>query len=489
MIDYKTRQKLFSYTRRDEPYSNEQLHLPPHLRPARDDSSFVTLRDDSSGKEWKMPVLRGTQGPPVIDIGDLYKNSGYFTYDPGYVSTASCHSALTFIDGDEGLLMHRGYRIEDLARYSDYPEVCYLLWFGELPNKRQKERFLRTLTYHTMVHEQVISFFRGFRRDAHPMAILVGVVGAISSFYTDKEYDFSSDDGRWVAVSRLLAKMPTIAAMAYKYATGQPFIYPRNDLNYAENFLYMMFSTPCEPWKISDNQVRAMDQLLILHADHEQNASTSTVRLAGSSGAHPFACIASGIASLWGKAHGGANEAVLTMLEQIGHKDRIDEFLAKARDKDDPFRLMGFGHRVYKNRDPRAEVLRNICMDVIKERNLGRPDPLLELAQELEKRALADDYFIERHLFPNVDFYSGILLRALGFPTAMFTVFFAVARTVGWIAQWKEMTEDTSNKINRPRQLYLGEKERAFVPLEQREHSKDETSVPPVHHMSHTPAK
>ena len=485
MKDYKSRHDLLRFHRQGESYDSERVHLPPDLRPAHNDKEFATLKVHHSGKEWQLPILKGREGPDAIDIGTLYKESGYFTYDPGYMSTASCHSALTYIDGDKGILLHRGYRIEELAQYSDYPEVCYLLWFGELPNKRQKERFLHTLTYHTMVHEQVISFFRGFRRDAHPMAILVGVVGAISSFYTDKEYDFSSDDGRWVAVSRLLAKMPTIAAMTYKYAIGQPFVYPRNDLSYAENFLYMMFSTPCEAWTISKTHVRAMDQLLILHADHEQNASTSTVRLAGSSGAHPFACIAAGIASLWGKAHGGANEAVVHMLEQIKTKDRIDEFLARARDKNDPFRLMGFGHRIYKNHDPRATVLRDICMQVINERTHGRADPLLELAQELEKRALSDTYFIERNLFPNVDFYSGILLRALGFPIAMFTVFFAVARTVGWIAQWKEMTEDKSNKINRPRQLYLGEKERAFIPIEKRKyHAIDEKNKTPIHHKS-----
>ncbi|MBC6497889.1 MAG: citrate synthase [Alphaproteobacteria bacterium GM7ARS4] len=432
----------------------------------------LLLIHKKQGKEWTLPLIEGHMGPAVIDIGALYRESGYFTYDPGFTSTASCRSAITYIDGERGILLHRGYRIEELARHSDYPELCYLLWFGELPNAQQKEQFLHSLTYHTMVHEQVRSFFSGFRRDAHPMAILVGVVGAISAFYTDKEYDFSSDEGRWVAVSRLLAKLPTIAAMAYKYALGQPFVYPRNDLSYAENFLYMMFSNPCETWTIPPNHIKAMDQLLILHADHEQNASTSTVRLAGSSGAHPFACVAAGIASLWGKAHGGANEAVLRMLQEIGSVERIDQFIERARNKDDPFRLMGFGHRVYKNTDPRAQVLRHLCMDVVGERTRGHTDPLLELAQELEKRALKDDYFIQRHLFPNVDFYSGILLRALGFPTTMFTVFFAVARTVGWIAQWKEMTEDDNSKINRPRQLYVGKKERPFVPIEKRHRKK-----------------
>ncbi len=426
----------------------------------------VTLTDNRSGQSYELPIISGSQGPDVIDVRKLYGMTGMFTYDPSFTSTASCNSALTFIDGERGILMHRGYKIEDLAQYSDYPEVCYLLLNGELPTIEQKDRFTDMLTHHTMLHEQVSQFYSGFRRDAHPMAIMVGVVGALSAFYTDHEYDFSSQEGRWVAVSRLLAKMPTVAAYAYKYSIGQPFVYPRNDLDYSSNFLHMLFATPCETYDVSPIQAQAIDQLLILHADHEQNASTSTVRLAGSSGANPFACISAGIASLWGPAHGGANEAVLNMLREIGSIENIPSCIKRAKDKDDPFRLMGFGHRVYKNHDPRAMVLRKAAHDVLDE--LGHHEPLLELAMELERIALEDPYFIDKKLFPNVDFYSGIILRALTLPTSMFTVLFAVARTVGWIAQWKEMSEDPNSRIGRPRQLYNGQKTRTYLTIDQR---------------------
>ena len=427
----------------------------------------VRLTDDAGGLDHKMPVLRAAAGPNAIDIRGLLADTGLCTFDPGYASTSSCQSGITFIDGANGVLLYRGYSIEDLARHSDYPEVCYLLLSGELPTKTQKRKFLNSLTYHSMVHEQVSSFYQGFRRDAHPMAIMVGVVGALSAFYSDREYDFSTPEGHYAAASRLVAKMPTVAAMAYKYALGQPFIYPRNDLGYAENFLYMMFATPTEKWKPSKVQVKAMEQLLILHADHEQNASTSTVRLAGSSGANPFACIAAGIASLWGPAHGGANEAVLNMLHNIKTKDNVGKFIKRAKDPNDPFRLMGFGHRVYKNYDPRATVIRETCLEMLGQIHKQK-DPLLELALELERIALEDDYFVSRKLFPNVDFYSGILLRAMGLPTSMFTVFFAVARTVGWIAQWKEMSEEPVQKIGRPRQLYTGPTKKRFTPLAKR---------------------
>ena len=439
---------------------------PANRRLTANQPVVVTLRDDSGAINYTMPILSAAAGPSVIDIRGLYAETGLFTFDPGYTCTSSCKSAITFIDGRSGTLLYRGYPIEELARRSDYPEVCYLLLSGGLPSKSQKKRFLHTLTHHTMVHEQMISFYDGFRRDAHPMAIMVGVVGALSAFYTDRQYDFSTPQGHWVAVSRLIAKMPTVAAMAYKYSIGQPFVYPRNDLSYAENFLYMMFGVPAVKWKISPVQVKAMDQLLILHADHEQNASTSTVRLAGSSGANPFACIAAGIASLWGPAHGGANEAVLKMLSEIGSKDDVYRYIKRAKDPNDPFRLMGFGHRVYKNYDPRASVIRETCLRMLGE--VSRRDPLLILALELERIALEDDYFVSRKLFPNVDFYSGILLRAMGLPTTMFTAFFAVARTVGWIAQWKEMSEEPVQKIGRPRQLYTGPKQRKFVPLDKR---------------------
>jgi citrate synthase len=426
----------------------------------------VTLTDNSSGRSWEMPILEGSTGPRVIDVRRLYADTGFFTYDPGYTSTASCDSALTYIDGDEGILMHRGYAIEDLAEHSNYMEVCYLLLNGHLPTKAERKTFENAITYHTMLHEQMLYFYRGFRRDSHPMAIMVGVVGALSAFYHDST-DISDPHQRMVASHRLIAKMPTIAAMAYKYSIGQPFVYPRNDLSFAENFLHMTFAVPAEDYKVSPSLARAMDRIFILHADHEQNASTSTVRIAGSSGANPFACIAAGIASLWGPAHGGANEAVLQMLQEIGSKERIPEFVKRAKDKDDPFRLMGFGHRVYKNYDPRAAVLRKSCHEVLAELN-HKDEPLLDLAMELEKFALEDDYFVERKLFPNVDFYSGIILQAMGFPTSMFTVLFALARTVGWVAQWKEMIEDPSHRISRPRQLYIGESKREFVPIDLR---------------------
>ncbi|MCW9045730.1 MAG: citrate synthase, partial [Alphaproteobacteria bacterium] len=420
-----------------------------------------TLTDNRNGKSWDLPVLDGSTGPSVIDVRKLYADTDCFTYDPGFTSTGSCESKLTFIDGDKGILRHRGYSIEELAVQSDFMEVCYLLLYGELPTSEQKSTFEYKITNHTMLHEQLNTFFKGFRRDSHPMAIMCGVVGALSAFYHDS-LDISDPWHRMVASYRLIAKMPTIAANAYKYSQGQPFIYPKNDLGYAENFLYMMYATPCEEYKVNPVLARAMDRILILHADHEQNASTSTVRLAGSSGANPFACIAAGIASLWGPAHGGANEAVLNMLETIGSKDNIAEYIARAKDKNDPFRLMGFGHRVYKNYDPRAKVLQQTCHEVLDELGI-KDEPLLELAMELERIALEDPYFVDKKLFPNVDFYSGIIFRAMGIPTSMFTVLFAMARTVGWVAQWNEMVEDPSQKIGRPRQLYTGEVERPYV--------------------------
>ena len=428
-------------------------------------SKSFTLTDNQSGQSFDLPVIDGSVGPSVLDVRRLYGETGHFTYDPGYTSTGSCDSAITYIDGDEGILLHRGYGIKDLAENADFLEVAYLLLNGELPTQAQKSKFDHDVTYHTMVHEQLINFYRGFRRDAHPMAIMCGVVGALSAFYHDS-LDIYDPHQRMVASFRLIAKMPTIAAMAYKYSTGQPFNYPQNSLSYAENFLHMMFAVPAEEYKMNPVLSKAMDRIFILHADHEQNASTSTVRLAGSSGANPFACIAAGIASLWGPAHGGANEAVLNMLNEIGHKDRIGEYVKKARDKDDPFRLFGFGHRVYKNYDPRAKVMQASCHEVLAD--LGVEDPLLELAMALEKIALEDEYFVDRKLYPNVDFYSGIILKAMGFPISMFTVLFAVARTVGWVAQWKEMIEDPGQKIGRPRQLYTGPDARAFVPLAER---------------------
>ena len=424
----------------------------------------VTLIDNASGKKVDLPLLAGTEGPKVIDIRPLYPSLGYFTYDPGYTATGSTESKITYIDGDEGILRHRGYSIEDLAEKSDYMEVCYLLLHGELPNATQKQEFEYTITRHTMVHDQVNLFFRGFRRDAHPMAVMCGVVGALSAFYHDST-DINDPKQRLIASHRLIAKMPTIAAMTYKYSVGQPFMYPRNDLDYAENFLYMMFSVPCEPYKVNPVLAKAMDKIMILHADHEQNASTSTVRLAGSTGANPFACIAAGIAALWGPAHGGANEAVLAMLGKIGNKDNIPQFIQRVKDKQEM--LMGFGHRVYKNYDPRAKIMQKACHEVLSELNI-RNEPLLDLAMELEQIALHDKYFIERKLYPNVDFYSGIILKAMGIPVSMFTVLFAVARTVGWIAQWSELIADPAQKIGRPRQLYTGYPNRAFTPLHMR---------------------
>jgi len=424
----------------------------------------ATLTVDGFDQPIELPVYSGTLGPDVIDVGAL-TSLDLFTYDPGFVSTAACESEITFIDGAKGILLHRGYPIEQLAQQSDYLETCYLLLYGELPSAAEKEKFTRTVRYHTMVHEQLVMFFRGFRRDAHPMAIMCGVVGALSAFYHDS-LDISDEHHRNVAAFRLIAKMPTLAAMSYKYSIGQPFMYPNNELSYTENFLHMMFGNPCEPTRINPVLARAMDRIFLLHADHEQNASTSTVRLAGSSGANPFACIAAGIAALWGPSHGGANEAVLDMLSQIGDESRIEEFVARAKDKDDPFRLMGFGHRVYKNFDPRAKVMKEAADEVLAELGVDN-DPMLRIAKRLEEIALQDPYFIDRKLYPNVDFYSGIILKAIGIPTSMFTVIFAVGRTVGWIAHWNEMISN-SYRIGRPRQLYKGHPKRDFVPLDQR---------------------
>ncbi|MCZ6885926.1 MAG: citrate synthase [Alphaproteobacteria bacterium] len=426
----------------------------------------VTLIDNATGKTAEFPLMKGRLGPKVIDIRRLYDETGYFTFDPGYTATGSTKSAITYIDGDKGILLHRGYAIEELAEKSDFMEVCYLLLNGELPNRAQKRKFEQDITMHTMVHEQLNYFFRGFRRDAHPMAIMCGVVGALSAFYHDST-DIGDSHQRMVASYRLIAKMPTIAAMAYKFSIGQPFMYPRNDLKYAENFLYMMFGVPCEDYEVNPVLAKAMDRIFLLHADHEQNASTSTVRLAGSTGANPFACIAAGIASLWGPAHGGANEAVLSMLGEIGHAKNIKKYLERVKDRNDPTMLMGFGHRVYKNYDPRAKVLQKACHSVLKELNI-KDEPLLDLALELEHIAVNDDYFIDRKLFPNVDFYSGIILKAMGFPVSMFTVLFAVARTVGWIAQWSELIEDPLQKIGRPRQLYTGKGRRKVIPISKR---------------------
>jgi citrate synthase len=419
-----------------------------------------------AGKSVEMPVLEGTIGPAVVDIGKLHSQTGIFTYDPGFLSTASCESKITYIDGDKGVLLHRGYPIEQLADNGDFLETCYLLLHGELPTASQKADFDYRITRHTMIHEQMAAFYRGFRRDAHPMAVVVGVVGALSAFYHDST-DINDPHQRMVASMRLVAKMPTIAAMAYKYNVGQPFVYPKNDLDYASNFLNMCFAVPCEDYKVNPILARALDRIFILHADHEQNASTSTVRLAGSTGANPFACIAAGVAALWGPAHGGANEICLRMLEEIGTVDRIPEFIARAKDKDDPFRLMGFGHRVYKNYDPRAKIMQKTCHEVLSELGI-KDDPLLDVAMELERIALHDEYFIARKLYPNVDFYSGITLKAMGFPLTMFTVLFAVARTVGWISQWEEMIEDPNQKIGRPRQLYTGPDARDFIPISKR---------------------
>ncbi|MFO1183974.1 MAG: citrate synthase [Bauldia sp.] len=417
-------------------------------------------------KSIEVEVRHGSIGPSVIDVGSLYRDTHHFTFDPGFTSTASCESAITYIDGDEGVLLYRGYPIEQLAEHGDFLETCYLLLFGELPTAQEKADFDRRITYHTMIHEQMSRFFSGFRRDAHPMAVMVGTVGALSAFYHDST-DITDPRQRMVASLRMVSKMPTIAAMAYKYHIGQPFMYPLNSLDYASNFLRMCFAVPSEEYVVNPILARAMDRIFILHADHEQNASTSTVRLAGSSGANPFACIAAGIACLWGPAHGGANEAALAMLQEIGTVDRIPQFIARAKDRNDSFRLMGFGHRVYKNYDPRAKIMQQTCHEVLAECGI-KDDPLLEVAMELERIALSDEYFIEKKLYPNVDFYSGITLKALGFPTNMFTVLFAVARTIGWVAQWKEMIEDPSQKIGRPRQLYVGKPRRDYVPLARR---------------------
>jgi citrate synthase len=429
-------------------------------------SGTMTLTDNSTGKSWDFPVLQGSVGPKVIDVRTLYGKTGYFTYDPGFMATAACRSSITYIDGDEGILMYRGYPIQELAAKSDFLEVAYLLLNGELPTAEQKVSFVKDITHHTMVHEQITTFFRGFRRDAHPMAVLCGVVGALSAFYHDST-DINDPYQRMVASHRLIAKLPTIGAMAFKYAHGQPFMYPKNSLGYAENFLYMTFGVPCEEYVVSPTLAKAMDRIFILHADHEQNASTATVRNAGSSGANPFACIAAGIASLWGPAHGGANEAVLKMLARIGSPKGIPEFISQVKDKHNHEILFGFGHRVYKNYDPRAHVLRESCHDVLGELGI-KDDPLLDLAMELENIALHDEYFISRKLYPNVDFYSGIILKAMGFPTSMFTVLFAIARTVGWIAQWTEMIEDADTKIGRPRQLFTGSDLRHYMPINER---------------------
>ena len=423
----------------------------------------VTVTLDGTNRSTRLPLLSGSMGPDVVDIRKLYADLGIFTYDPGYGATASCESRITYIDGDAGILLYRGYPIEQLAERSDFIEVAYLLMYGELPTAAQLEQFRNGVTRHTMVHEQLRRFFDGFRRDAHPMAVLCGVVGAMAAFYHDN-LDINDPRQREIAAFRLIAKVPTIAAWAYKYALGQPFMYPRNDLSYAENFLYMLNAVPAEPWVNNPILSRAMDRILVLHADHEQNASTSTVRLAGSTGANPFACIAAGIAALWGPAHGGANEAVLKMLAEIGHPKNIHAFINEVKDKHSHTRLMGFGHRVYKNFDPRAKIMKETCHEVLGELGI-KNEPLLDIAMELERIALSDDYFISRKLYPNVDFYSGIILKAMGIPTSMFTVIFAVARTVGWVSQWKEMIEDPSQRIGRPRQIYSGPTRRDYVPL------------------------
>jgi citrate synthase len=427
---------------------------------------LATLSFSDGKPSVDFPVLGGTMGPEVIDVRSLYAKTGMFTYDPGYLSTASTRSKITFIDGDEGILLYRGYPIEQLAEHSTFLEVAYLILNGELPNKDQLETFVETVTHHTMVHEQLSRFYTGFRRDAHPMAVLCGVIGALSAFYHDS-IDINDPRSREISAFRLIAKLPTITAMTYKYNVGQPFMYPKNSLSYVENFLYMTFGTPCEEWKPNPVLTRAMDRILILHADHEQNASTSTVRLAGSTGANPFACIAAGVASLWGPAHGGANEAVLKMLEEIGDAKNIPEFIKRVKDKGDHSVLMGFGHRVYKNYDPRARIIQKTCHEVLEELDL-KDDRLFKLAMALEKVALEDDYFIKRKLYPNVDFYSGIVYKALGIPVPLFTAIFALARTVGWIAQWSEMFSDPDSKLNRPRQLFTGPATRDFVPVGKR---------------------
>ncbi|MCA3417855.1 MAG: citrate (Si)-synthase [Roseomonas sp.] len=423
----------------------------------------ITITLDGTNKSTTLPLLGGTLGPQVADIRKLYGDLGIFTFDPGYGATASCESTITYIDGDAGILLYRGYPIEQLAEKSSFLEISYLLLNGELPNAAQYEEFRKGVTYHTMLHEQLRRFFDGFRRDAHPMAVMCGVVGALAAFYHDN-LDINDPRQREIAAFRLIAKVPTIAAWAYKYSIGQPFMYPRNDLSYAENFLYMLNAVPAEPWVNNPILARAMDRIMILHADHEQNASTSTVRLAGSTGANPFACIAAGIAALWGPAHGGANEAVLKMLGEIGHPKNIPAFISEVKDKNSHTKLMGFGHRVYKNFDPRAKIMKETCHEVLAELGI-KDEPLLDMAMEMERIALSDDYFVSRKLYPNVDFYSGIILKAMGIPTHMFTVLFAVARTVGWVSQWKELIEDPSQRIGRPRQVYSGAAERPFVPM------------------------
>ncbi len=426
----------------------------------------MTLTSNSDGQSLELPVREGTQGPPVVDISKLYKKMGVFTFDPGFIATGSCESAITFIDGDAGVLQYRGYPIEQLAEQSDFLDVAYLLIYGELPTKPQLEKFNHVITHHTMLNETLRDFFNGFHHDAHPMAIMIGVVGSLSAFYHDS-LDIYNPRHREISAHRMIAKMPTIAAACYKHNIGEPFIYPRNELSYCANFLHMMFATPCEAYQPDPVAEKAINLLFILHADHEQNASTSTVRLAGSSEANPFACIASGIASLWGPAHGGANEAVLNMLAEIGDTSQIDKYIAKAKDPDDRFRLMGFGHRVYKNYDPRARVIRKVCHEVL-EKMADANNPTFELALRLEEIALKDDYFVERKLYPNVDFYSGIIYQALGIPVNMFTVMFAIARTVGWVAHWLEMMGDPEQRIGRPRQLYTGQPRREYVPVDKR---------------------
>lgn len=425
----------------------------------------VTMKDNASGKSAEFQVMHGSAGVPVVDIRSFNKEFGLFTYDPGYTATGSCQSKITFIDGDKGILLYRGYPIEQLSEHSDYMESCYLLLYGELPTAEEKVKFTYDITHHTMVHDQITNFFRGFRRDAHPMAVMCGVVGALSAFYHDS-LNIEDPWHRKVASYRLIAKMPTIAAWAYKYTIGQPFVYPRNDMGYAENFLHMCFSTPAEEYKVDPVIAKTLDLIFTLHADHEQNASASTVRLAGSTGANPYACIAAGIAALWGPSHGGANEQVLNMLEEIGTVDKVPAMVDRAKDPNDSFRLFGFGHRVYKNFDPRATVIGKAAHEVLE--TLGVHDPLLEVAVELERIALEDEYFIQRRLYPNVDFYSGFILKAMGFPVSMFTALFAIGRTVGWIAQWNELIEDSEQKINRPRQLYTGKPFRDYVPVDKR---------------------
>lgn len=425
----------------------------------------VTITDNATGKSVEFPILRGTQGPAVIDIGGLYKQLGMLTFDPGFVSTAACRSKITFIDGEVGTLLYSGYPIEQLAEKSNHLEVCYLLWYGKLPSKDEYDQFAHVITHHTMIHEGLKDFYSGFHRGAHPMAVIVGVVGALSAFYHDF-LDISDPRHREVSAHRLLAKMPTIAAWAYRYSRGQPFIYPKNNLSYTANFLNMMFAFPAEEYEVNPVAAKALDLIMLLHADHEQNASTSTVRLAGSSEANPFAAVSAGVGALWGPLHGGASEAVVNMLKAIGAVEKVPEFVARARDVKDPFRLMGFGHRVYKNYDPRAAIIRKTCYQVLE--SLKVDDPLFEIALKLEEIALKDEYFVQRKLYPNVDFYSGIILRALGIPTNMFTVIFTIGRTIGWISQWNEMQSDEDRRIGRPRQLYVGPKTRDYVPIHQR---------------------